>query len=411
MRTPQALTLNVVLVHHDEDTRRALREAFTALPEVSVLGERSDLASGIAFSRQTIPDVLALELPRAMDATLSAAVEYRLAFPEAAIVFVSDRLDTDTVLRALRAGATEVLALPLNHDTLRETFERIRTQRTHREGATHHSTIVSVYGAKGGNGTSTIAANLAIGLGRENERDVVLVDLDDQSGDAAFMLGLSPVRSILDVARAANIDSTGLHDALLKHASGVHVLAQPDRREPEHGLSGEQAARILDVLSSLFDIVVADVPHVLDEFTLDLLKHSTAIVMVVEPNVPAVRACRRALEVMRRHDLLSDPQRVHLVVNRQEAHADVSLDQIHETLGLPIFATIANDYAAVQHAINNAQPLCGKGAHGKVAQDLAGLARLLLPRELAVADEVEPAEVAPPARHRFFHLLRGMGVR
>ena len=40
MRTPQSLTLNVVLVHHDEDTRRALREAFAALPEVGVLGER-----------------------------------------------------------------------------------------------------------------------------------------------------------------------------------------------------------------------------------------------------------------------------------------------------------------------------------------------------------------------------------
>lgn len=406
MRNGVELQLSVILVHHDENERRALRESFSALHNVNVVGERADLEAGIALARQALPDVLALELPRAMDATLTAAVEYRLAYPEAAIVFVSDRLDTETVLRALRAGATEVLARPLNPETLHQTFDRIRTQRQHREGSAHHSTVVSVYGAKGGNGTSTIAANLAIGLGNAGERDVVLVDLDDQSGDAAFMLGLSPERSILDVARAGTIDSTSLHDALIKHSSGVYVLAQPERREPEHGLTGEQAVRILEVLSSLFDIVVVDAPHLLDEFTLQVLQHSTAVVMVVEPNVPAVRATRRALEVMRRADLLSDPQRVHLVVNRQEPHVDVTLDQIHETLGLPIYATIANDYAAVHHAINSAQPLCGKGAHGKVAHDLAGLARLLVPRTQPGDSEPNAEEGKGPHSHRFFQLLR-----
>ena len=132
MRNGVELQLSVILVHHDENERRTLREAFSALHNVNVVGERADLEAGIALARQAVPDVLALELPRAMDATLTAAVEYRLAYPEAAIVFVSDRLDTETVLRALRAGATEVLARPLNPETLHQTFDRIRTQRQHR---------------------------------------------------------------------------------------------------------------------------------------------------------------------------------------------------------------------------------------------------------------------------------------
>ncbi|MEY2712725.1 MAG: hypothetical protein RL005_947 [Planctomycetota bacterium] len=406
MKNSTPVSLSVVIVHHDENERRILRDSFGALPDVHVAGERSDLESGMTLARQVAPAILVLELPRNPEETLAATGEFRLEYPDSAIVYSSDRLDADTVLRALRAGATEVLARPFHPDTLTATVDRIRSLRSHREGTPRHRSIVSVYGAKGGNGVSTIAANLAIAMGADGRHDVVLVDLDDQSGDAAFILGLTPERSLLDVARSAHIDSTGLHDALLKHATGLHVLAQPERREPDHGISAGQATQILDVCSSLFDIVVVDTPHVLDPFTLAVLGHSTGIVFVVEPNVPSVRANRRALEVLRRHDLGNDPNRIHLVVNRQESRADVTLAQVTETLGLPVFATIANDWNAVTHAINTAQPLCAKGGHGKVVHDLTGLARMLEPATEAVpAGGVEP-EATAPRGHRLFHLLR-----
>ena len=84
-----------------------------------------------------------------------------------------------------------------------------------------------MFSNKGGAGVSTIATNLSISLKRLTGREVALADLDVHSGDAAFMLGLAPTRSLGDVLAAPKIDSASVHDALIKHDSGVFILSSP----------------------------------------------------------------------------------------------------------------------------------------------------------------------------------------
>jgi DNA-binding NarL/FixJ family response regulator len=131
MKNSTPVSLSVVIVHHDENERRILRDSFGALPDVHVAGERSDLESGMTLARQVAPAILVLELPRNPEETLAATGEFRLEYPDSAIVYSSDRLDADTVLRALRAGATEVLARPFHPDTLTATWTAsVRCGRT-----------------------------------------------------------------------------------------------------------------------------------------------------------------------------------------------------------------------------------------------------------------------------------------
>src|SRR5260221_8811220 len=131
MPTP---SLSVVLVHRNDVERAQLRSAFEALPNTIIAGERSDLRGGLATARQAHPDILVLELANPIDDVLNAASQYRLEHSDVAIFLLSDVFDPDTLLRALRAGAQEVLRRPLDPGALGAAVERVSTIPAHKRG-------------------------------------------------------------------------------------------------------------------------------------------------------------------------------------------------------------------------------------------------------------------------------------
>ena len=70
--------LTVVLVHRDDYERGQYRAALEALPSVQIVGERSDLRSGLALARQARPTILVLDLAQPVDDTLHSAAQYKL---------------------------------------------------------------------------------------------------------------------------------------------------------------------------------------------------------------------------------------------------------------------------------------------------------------------------------------------
>lgn len=397
--------LTVVIVHRDATERASLRAAFEALPGVQIAGERNDLRSGFALAHQTHPAILVIDLAQPMDDALSAAAQFKMENPECAIFVSTDSMDSEVLLRALRAGAQEVLRRPLDRGALREAVERVSRSLAKKSGSGAVRGIITVFGNKGGSGVTTLATNIAISLRTITRREIALVDLDVQSGDAAFLLGLSPTRSLSDVMSAARLDSASVQSALIKHESGLYVLSQPEQLDRVDGLTGHQVGAVLDILSGMFDFVVVDAPHLFNDLALEIFDHSSTIVLVCEPNIPSVRAARRSLEIFHRLNFLVTPDRVRLVVNRLAESSAIGRDQIEETLGVPVFASIINDYASVSMAINVGKPLCGGHDDSRAGRDILALSRKLLPAEFA-ADETA---VAVPAKRPLGLRLFGKG--
>jgi pilus assembly protein CpaE len=393
-------TPTIVLVHRDDYERGQLRTALEALP-VQIAGERTELRSGMALAHQVRPSILIMELAQPIDESLFVASQFKNEHPECAIFLVTEVFDPDTLLRALRAGAQEVLRRPLDRGALREAVERVTRQQAKKSGSGGSRGVLTVFSNKGGAGVSTIATNLAISLKRMTGREVALADLDVQSGDAAFMLGLTPTRSMGDVLAAAKIDSASVHDAIIKHESGLHVLSQPELLDQVDGITAGQVSSVLDILASTYDLVVVDAPHVFNDLTLEIFDRSSTILLVVEPSIPSVRAARRSLEIFPKLNFMVAGDRVRLVVNRRSDHSAIALPQIEETLGLALFGSVTNDYAAVSMAINVGKPLCGGHGDSRAGRDIAALARKLVPSE-NVEEPVEASPVKRPARMRFF---------
>src|SRR5467141_863570 len=390
----QPITLLLIL-SGDKD-RDSARAALEGLPGVEVVGERSELRSGLLLARQLRPRVVLLDLADAYEDALSAAGSFKLDAPDIALFLMSNTLDPQVLLKAIRAGAQEVLKKPLDKVLLQEAVERVsRSGAARSAGETRSRSIITVFGPNVCNGTATIAANLAVSLKAYYDVSVALADFDHASGDAANLLGLKAEHSIADMVRAQRIDSPTVHMNLLNHHSGTSVLAQPEDLHNLEIVSPAQAAGTVDALSSSFEVVVIDAPHTFDEVSLELFDRSTSILVVLELSVPGIRAARRALDVFERLHYTAVPERVKLIVNRySRSRGLISLDQLAEALQARAYHTIENDYQRIFTSVNAGRPLCLDHPDAPAARDIVALAGKLINREAPAA--------SPPPRKGFF---------
>src|SRR2546422_5973506 len=380
-------SISLLLILHGERDRNSTRAALEGLPGVEVLGERSELRSGLLLARQLRPRIVLLDLPDAYEEALGAAGSFKLDSPDIALFLMSNTLDPHVLLKAIRAGAQEVLKKPLDKVLLQEAVERVsRSGAARSAGETRARSIITVFGPKGGVGTSTIAANLAVSLRVHYDVSVALADFDHASGDAANLLGLKAEHSIADMVRAQRIDSPTVHMNLLHHHSGTSVLAQPEDLHNLEIVSPAQAGGMGDALASSFEGVVIDAPHTFDEVSLELFDRSTSILVVLELSVPGIRAARRALDVFERLHYTMVPERVKLIVNRySRSRALISLDQLSEALQNRAYHTIENDYQRIFTSVNAGRPLCLDDPDAPAARDITALAGKLVHRESPAA--------------------------
>ena len=178
-----------------------------------------------------------------LETALSLAEAFDRERPELCVVLLAEPT-ADALGRRLRAGVRDVVS---GRCRRREPARCAAPgHRAHRTPAGHagpgragraaggHRRVITVLSPKGGTGKTTIASNLAIGLGRIHPGRVVLVDLDVQFGDVATVLGLTPEHSLADVAKAP-IEPRRHHAEGLPHPPRLGDLRPVRSEHPGRG--------------------------------------------------------------------------------------------------------------------------------------------------------------------------------
>jgi pilus assembly protein CpaE len=289
------------------------------------------------------------------------------------VIVVSPSKDPELILRAMRAGAREFL-VETDHDGL---IQAIRSQ-AHGPlltGAGSSGSVVTVFGAKGGVGTTTIAANLAGALQASGQR-VCLLDLNFHLGDVLSFMDLPGSYSITDlVANMARLDDDLLRSSMTHHRSGVDVLAQCGKMEEAEHIGVADVVALVAFLRRHYDRVVIDGVRGFDEMSLAALDESQYVLVVLTQDVPAVRNGLRCLEMFKR--LSYDETKVRVVLNRYQKGSRISPEVVSETLHRPIAHTLDNDFASVIDAINRGLLLKDAVPRAKLTRDIQDLLPLI----------------------------------
>jgi pilus assembly protein CpaE len=286
------------------------------------------------------------------------------------VVVVGPTKDPDLILGAMREGAREYLVAGETEKLVEAIREQARPPQPEGRGS-----VLAVFPARGGVGVTSVATNLAGVLARNGER-VCLLDLDLSMGDALAFLDLSGGYAISDVVpNMHRIDRSLLDASVLRHRSGVRVLAQTDKLEEASRIDPAGLGSLVHFLRQHYKAIVLDGLRTFDDHAVAALDACDRVLLVVPQEVPAVRRAQRCVSFLRR--LGHDDARLRLVVNRYSRGAEVKNQLLADTVGLPVAATIASDYPALIRAINRGSLIVQEAPRSQLAKDIEALASLV----------------------------------
>jgi pilus assembly protein CpaE len=263
----------------------------------------------------------------------------------------------------LRAGAHDVVPLPLSIEELEASLAPLTAQLNKRSdaAAVANAKLVSIIKSVGGVGATALVSQLAIRFAEHEaamRREACLIDLDVQFGDVAFQLGLRPKLSLADLLEAgARLDGDLLRATTSEHSSGLKVIAAPDQMMPLEGISDEHMMRIAEMATREFGTVFIDLPTNWTNWSLSLVARSDLIVLVTELTVAGLNRARRQLSLLQSQDLGALDVRV--VVNRFEKSQTrtISLGDASKALGRDVEFMVASDPPLMRSAIDRGVPI------------------------------------------------------
>jgi pilus assembly protein CpaE len=347
----------------------------------------ADLAT-LAHAAARQPDVVVVDV-RGGQALPPAIALLRRQHPTTPVLLVTSSLDPAVVLDAMRAGVNECLAEPLQVAEVETAVTRLLA---HKQPA-QVGQVFAFIGAKGGVGTTTVAVNVATELGRAAPGRTLLVDLHLAHGDAAVFLGVEPRFSVVDALdNIHRLDDAFFRGLVTQSPAGTHLLASSDRALAQTS-SVQRVRSLVEFSASLYRYVVIDVPRS-DAAALDALDQTSRIIVVANQELATVRnASRIAASLRQRYG----NERVTVIVNRVDTHAEIGRDDVEKVVGTRVLHSVPSDYRMALRALNKGRPLALDN-HNKLASSFRELAR-----DLAGV----PAPESTPEPSGLFGLLKG----
>ncbi len=323
------------------------------------------------------PAIAVLDLNRDAQRAFLAAEEIKFKLPNVRLVMTSPNSNPETILQAMRSGAEEFLTQPFNWPEVVKAFETIRKKIDVQPSAgSERGRLVAVSSNKGGVGSTTVATNLAACLAKE-KKSVCLVDLVLQFGSVTSFLNLEASYTILDLAKnLKRIDPLFLDGSLVKHSTGIRVLAEPFYAEDARRITPADIDEILDVLCQSFDYVVVDTPKEFDEMLTLVLDKANIILFVTEMDVPSLKSAHRAFELFERMGIYE--KKIRLVLNRYIKSKLMTLESVEKALGVKVFWTLPNNYPVAIAAVNQGLSIEECDQRSDIARSYAGLTQAVL---------------------------------
>jgi len=383
MNNAKKATLRIDLLGQASEFREAAVQALSRVidPPLKLVEPEADgEANGAAALQQAVDVSIVMFDGRDDDKSLAHLEKLSTQKPRPALFGLLKERSPGLMKRAIRAGADELLFMPLDPGDLTRALLKVSETRVR---AVRHDggKVISLASIVGGVGVSSIAANLAFALRYHFDKRVALVDLDLQGGALAVLLNVEPELTIMPLCRLdKKLDSIQLEAVLTKHPSGAYLLAAPKRIEEGELVSDKTVGAVIDSMRDMFDFVIVDCGHHLDENSVATWERSNHLLYVLSQSVISVRSTWRFIDLFERLSLAVEP---HYVINRFTPAHSISQKQLENTLGHAMYTTIPRDDKSLELAELSGKDLWQVAAGSPLAKTFEALAARLANIETA----------------------------
>jgi pilus assembly protein CpaE len=367
------LPFPVVLVGVDEDLAPQIRRELGGTG-IEAEAEFPAAVHAITAFRDAMQDkrLLIVQFQSAEDAPglkrLSAAFA---GWPILALVDI--QVDPENLFRANRAGASQLVALPLAPQDFQEAVACIAGQCG---AGSSQARVIAVTGATGGAGSTLTAINLAYEMAARHGKSCILAELSLQIGALGTYLDLRPKTTLIDLLwEIDRLDSYMLKQAVTPFAENLDVLPGPQEVGPPVKASPRELVQVIDTAKEIAPYVVVDVPCTYNDFQFEVLAHADEMVLVGTQTIPSVRAMRMIIDSVGNKSESGS----RLVINRYDPRLEgFTLEDLERLLKVSELRKIANDPSALKAAADKGKPLNLVAPNSAALADIRQLAATML---------------------------------
>jgi pilus assembly protein CpaE len=378
----------VVIVDPDLSSRADMKRTLQ-LAHFTVTGEAGYGIEAVTVANEKLPDVFVVAVEEPVARALQTVESLADTAPHVATVVYSTMADADAVRRAMVAGARDYLVQPAKPEELTRSIHGVLEQEERRRmrlsGETAETaargTVITVFGAKGGIGKTTIATNLATSLVRTTGSTVAMIDMDTRFGDVAIMMDVAVEQSIADLARRVDeLDRELVRDYLVRHHSGVMILPAPLHPTEWRNLMPQHIEKIIRLVAQSFDYVVIDTPGTFNELIAVTLEEASMILLVTSMDIASIKDTALALEMLRAASISED--KVKLTINHCTSANSLRDTDVQRVLEYEIFWQVPNDLS-VASSTQLGQPIVLTKPYARVSRSITDLASAIsgIPRQ------------------------------
>ncbi|HBC32341.1 MAG TPA: hypothetical protein DC024_14000 [Clostridiales bacterium] len=375
------MKIKVLLISKMERNIEALRSKIED-EEIIIIGDTAGGAQALDKIENTSPDIIIMTLGSGDTDVLNLAERIIFHRPKTFVILVADTLNVEIMQEAVKVGCHNLIEFPSTSKEFAEYIKSVYNNESirikslsNKDTLVWASRVITVFGAKGGLGKSTIAANLAVKLA-EKRKKVALVDLDLQFGDLNIFLDLEPKDTIVELVQdviTPNIDSVRSYMAV--HSSGVHVLCAPKSPEYAELVSSEKVQSLLSLLRTYYDYVIVDTSPSFTDVTITAIESSSIIFFVTGLDISILRNSKLSVSLL---ESLQQTDKIRLIVNRAVDMNSITINDVQKIIGYPIWAKLPSDYKVAVNALNRGVPFVTGAPNSKLSASITGLTEILI---------------------------------
>ena len=204
---------------------------------------------------------------------------------------IGDRNDIILYRQLKTAGVTEYFFKPLVRDAIKRVFNSIlKTGYDENSTNPRGGKLIFVLGVRGGVGATTIAVNAAWRLANKEQRWVMLVDADLESGDAALQLDATPTNALREaLEKPERVDRLFLERGTLHVSERLDLLATLQPLGASSAVNEDAFRGLLDNLLQRYRFVFVDLPGHIAAKLFEVLQKPSTCVLVSDGSLASAR--------------------------------------------------------------------------------------------------------------------------
>lgn len=247
---------------------------------------------------------------------------------------------------------------------------------------------ISVVGAKGGVGASTIAHNLAWALAENTHVNTTLVDLDLSFGTTALDFNQDTPQTIADALLAPERADNAVIERLLTRATErLSLFTAPANINQIIDIPDESYAMVIESVRRNVPYMVLDLPHTWSHWVRNTLIASDEVIIVCQPDLASLRNGKNMIDQLKGHRVNDHAPRLVLNMCGVPKRPEIPMKDFAAAIGVDPDIIVPFEPEVFGMAANNGQMISETSPAAKSSIAIDQLACLLTGRAIQVEEK------------------------